>query len=342
MIEKIADADIAIVDITNSNPNVFYELGVRHTLKRGITVLIRHEGFDPAVPFNVGGLNVIDYDVSDPSDAARRIRETLTASLARQGHIDSLVFGMLTDLRVTPRVPRTAPRTRKTIYRIGDSDRQIGFVTGDLACVRGVDAWVNSENTRMEMARIDEQAVSATIRYRGAARDDAKNVVNDAICDELIEKTGGAPVPPGQVVATAAGELTATNDVKWIIHAASVIGQPGKGFTLIPDVTQCVTNALEEADVISVAASSSKDEGIRSILFPLFGTGQAGRDAEDQFARLVEVALAHFERVPASHVQEVLFLAYTDQQEKLCGEVLETWPNDELRDATTRDEPDKE
>ena len=44
MIEYIADADVAVVDITTQNPNVFYELGVRHALRDRVTVLLRRKG----------------------------------------------------------------------------------------------------------------------------------------------------------------------------------------------------------------------------------------------------------------------------------------------------------
>src|SRR6266481_5340549 len=41
MIKHIAHADVVIVDITQLNPNVFYELGVRHALKSSVTILTR-------------------------------------------------------------------------------------------------------------------------------------------------------------------------------------------------------------------------------------------------------------------------------------------------------------
>src|SRR5260370_947055 len=44
MIEHIFQARVAIVDISTLNANVFYELGVRHALRKGITVIIRREG----------------------------------------------------------------------------------------------------------------------------------------------------------------------------------------------------------------------------------------------------------------------------------------------------------
>src|SRR5436190_4188912 len=44
MFEHIAADDVAIVDISTLNANVFYELGARHALKPQVTVLIRHRG----------------------------------------------------------------------------------------------------------------------------------------------------------------------------------------------------------------------------------------------------------------------------------------------------------
>jgi len=48
MIKHIMESDIAIVDVTTANPNVFYELGVRHALKRKVTLLVRRRGTNPS------------------------------------------------------------------------------------------------------------------------------------------------------------------------------------------------------------------------------------------------------------------------------------------------------
>ena len=41
--EYIRDARAAVVDISLLNANVFYELGVRHTLRKAVTVLVRRK-----------------------------------------------------------------------------------------------------------------------------------------------------------------------------------------------------------------------------------------------------------------------------------------------------------
>ena len=60
MFQHVYEAAVAVVDITSLNPNVFYELGVRHALADSVTVLIRRKGTE--IPFNIQGLNVIEYD----------------------------------------------------------------------------------------------------------------------------------------------------------------------------------------------------------------------------------------------------------------------------------------
>jgi len=72
MFQLIWSADVAVVDLSLLNPNVFYELGIRHALRRSLTVLVRRKG--TGVPFNIAGLNVIEYDETNERslEAARR------------------------------------------------------------------------------------------------------------------------------------------------------------------------------------------------------------------------------------------------------------------------------
>jgi len=58
MFEYIFKSEVAIVDITTLNANVFYELGVRHTLRENVTILIRRKG--TRIPFNLKGFRVIN------------------------------------------------------------------------------------------------------------------------------------------------------------------------------------------------------------------------------------------------------------------------------------------
>jgi CheY-like chemotaxis protein len=59
IIEQLHRADLVIADLTDRNPNVFYELGVRHTLG-GCTILITQNL--KFVPFDLQHLAILIYD----------------------------------------------------------------------------------------------------------------------------------------------------------------------------------------------------------------------------------------------------------------------------------------
>ena len=64
VITRIMHSDIVVADVTYPNPNVFYELGLRHACRVG-TVIIRDKK-GPRIPFDILHLRHIEYE-STPS-----------------------------------------------------------------------------------------------------------------------------------------------------------------------------------------------------------------------------------------------------------------------------------
>ena len=62
--EMIVDAKVLIADLTEKNPNVFYELGLAHAIGKPV-ILIADDIGD--VPFDLQSLRVILYDKTHPS-----------------------------------------------------------------------------------------------------------------------------------------------------------------------------------------------------------------------------------------------------------------------------------
>ena len=56
-------AKVLVAELTTRNPNVFYELGLAHALKRPVVLVSSNEG---DVPFDLKHIRVIYYDVTDP------------------------------------------------------------------------------------------------------------------------------------------------------------------------------------------------------------------------------------------------------------------------------------
>src|ERR1700716_1613607 len=49
-LREIVSADLVLAEISAPNPNVFYELGVRHAASRGGSILVAREGTE--IPFD--------------------------------------------------------------------------------------------------------------------------------------------------------------------------------------------------------------------------------------------------------------------------------------------------
>lgn len=125
IIEHIARSELAIVDLTGNNPNVFFELGVRWALCERKTILMHQLG--TVLPFDISNYRSLQYTTT--LDGPQLAREKLTEILTEvREHIeegcDSLVYDSLEDLHVSlpeqiggARGPRTgAPLMPWEIY----------------------------------------------------------------------------------------------------------------------------------------------------------------------------------------------------------------------------------
>jgi O-acetyl-ADP-ribose deacetylase (regulator of RNase III) len=148
-------------------------------------------------------------------------------------------------------------------------------------------------------------------------------VIADLVADELASAVAGhRPVAPGTAVVTGAGSLTASNNVRRIIHVASVQGEPGAGFRQVRNIDQCVTNALVRAE-----QEAERDARVRTVLFPLFGTGTAvGADLESTARQMIAAAFHHLSGNPATRLHEIAFLGYTVTEFAVLRRVLSEFP----------------
>ena len=74
---EIVEAKIIIADLTDSNPNVFYELGIAHGLDRPVVQIINKNS--GSLPFDIQGIRTIIYDPDD----LPALREDLAKALKR-------------------------------------------------------------------------------------------------------------------------------------------------------------------------------------------------------------------------------------------------------------------
>jgi nucleoside 2-deoxyribosyltransferase len=77
VIQHIVEADLVIADLTGHNPNVFYELAIRHATQKPVVILIQR---GQAIPFDVSQNRAIKYDPSD-WDSPERCCEEMTKQI---------------------------------------------------------------------------------------------------------------------------------------------------------------------------------------------------------------------------------------------------------------------
>lgn len=99
MYENLHSADLVIADLTTSNANAIYELGVRHALKPHMTIVMAEKGF--AFPFDLNHLSILKYEHLGKEigfDEVMRVRAALKAKvvdLIDKAETDSPVFMFL-------------------------------------------------------------------------------------------------------------------------------------------------------------------------------------------------------------------------------------------------------
>jgi tetratricopeptide (TPR) repeat protein len=159
MYEQLLSADVVIADISTSNANAFYELGVRHALRPYTTITIAEDKM--MFPFDVTHLAVMKYQhLGEGIDfgEVERMRallvnalKTITASPKN----DSPVYTFFADL---------TPPVRKQIEQAvaQSAPSSAGLVTDRAAPTAAVNSTVKDLMDRAEAARLQSDFVTAS------------------------------------------------------------------------------------------------------------------------------------------------------------------------------------
>lgn len=78
IVQEIQNAQIIVVDISGKNNNVFYELGIAHTLKQTQTIILTHDEYKE-MPFDIAHFRIIHYD--NTIQGSSRLRELLSKTI---------------------------------------------------------------------------------------------------------------------------------------------------------------------------------------------------------------------------------------------------------------------
>lgn len=98
MFREIVIADLVIADVSIHNANAFYELGIRHALRKGHTIIIRADKFNDKRVFDLNSERNMSYSLDDPGSSVDMLVDTIKSTINSPPN-DSPVFRLLPRLK---------------------------------------------------------------------------------------------------------------------------------------------------------------------------------------------------------------------------------------------------
>jgi len=99
ILRSLWEADVLIADLTGSNANVFFELGIRYGVRKGLTILTSQED---QTPFDLASMRVVRYAHRPEQRFIEDIVQVVKTWVADRGRCDSPMLGLV-PLEVIPR-----------------------------------------------------------------------------------------------------------------------------------------------------------------------------------------------------------------------------------------------
>jgi len=99
IIQHIVESELVIADLSSKNPNVFYELAIRHAIKKPLIQIITK---GDTIPFDVASSRIIQFDVQDlysVAAAKKSISNQLSSIESGKSEIDNPI-SMSFDLKI--------------------------------------------------------------------------------------------------------------------------------------------------------------------------------------------------------------------------------------------------
>ncbi|WP_421579138.1 hypothetical protein [Shinella sp. M31] len=127
MIGHLLDADLVIADMSERNPNAFYEMGIRHMTSRPIIHMFL-KGTE--IPFDVAPYRAIDFSRIHPSDI-RKAQARLKEAVEAVQHPDYKVENPVTRARGVQKLADDAtPGMQVLIQQIADLSTRMHRIEG--------------------------------------------------------------------------------------------------------------------------------------------------------------------------------------------------------------------
>lgn len=317
-------SDVVIVLVGKETPlSSFVRKEIMLAQKLNIAILcLGHNMDNDLLTAQVKKLGLQDYQYINLDDRLDDFKDTNSAFLKGKlpGAIDNCrsktheLLGQYLDKalkRAKSPAGQHNPKQAQLSLKSRKGNLALYLAVGDvIKTLDNIHVLVNSENNYMQMARIFEKdSVSSTLRWWGATRG---KVFRDTLQQEIDQQLKGRsrPISTAEVIVTGAGELK-TRGVKNIFHVASVLAREGHKdpdhLTKFEDIQLCVMNCLLKVDEIN---KTRKRSHLRSIVFPLFGTGTGGETDVTKVVKPMLDAIKSYLDKHKTYLEEIYISVY--------------------------------
>lgn len=151
VIQCVVNDELVIADLSETNPNVFYELAIRHSIRKPLIQIIQK---GERIPFDVGGMRTISFDHQDLDSVA----EAKDAIIAQIKELEANPTEMETPISVSIELQKLRQSDNPDDRSYADLLAAISDVRGDIQAV-ALNADAVGEATARAVARRIEDGI---------------------------------------------------------------------------------------------------------------------------------------------------------------------------------------
>ncbi len=173
IVKRIIECDILIADLSEGNPNVFYELAIRHGLKKPFVHLI---DASEAIPFDNSQVRTISFDLTD-LDSVERCKTELSSQ------VEAINSG-----KGAPESPISIAFDLEALKTSGNSDESLlAVIFQEVSSMRGELREVRKSSTRNHTAPTPRNEVELIAALNLAGKAGLATLVQESVNIHSIE-----------------------------------------------------------------------------------------------------------------------------------------------------------
>ncbi|CAA2143715.1 hypothetical protein [Hyphomicrobium sp. ghe19] len=187
IIDAITTYELAVADLTTHNPNVFYELGLRHMMEKPVIPICR-EG--EKIPFDNMGVSTIFYDISDihsHKSAADKIRACAATVMSGSYVVSNPVTSARGEIKLAKSADDKDQVIANLSDRVGEIERRLIKAAEGARRAREIIQGDEVENIMAKIKNLTARREARGMRSQAGSNDGFPSI------EEVVELPPGGP-----------------------------------------------------------------------------------------------------------------------------------------------------